>query len=145
MRCIYRFIVGVAFAGCTESAKDVEDVVTIGQGVYGVLSSSSDVAGVPSQTTPDQPVAVYRLMTAPELSGTTTSNPDGVYEQQLLPGRYELCVNDANPDSIYDQWLHNCAGACTFVEISDGSRVRADWAANLSGGWWSTGDHCPRR
>src|SRR5262245_9522609 len=118
MRCI-TFGLLAAIAGCTDGAA-VEDVVTIPQGIYGVLSTSSDVAGEPSQNTPHKPLAVYAVLATTELDGMTASNQNGVYQYELIAGHYELCVNDADPNAIYDQWLHNCAGPCTLVDISQG-------------------------
>jgi hypothetical protein len=140
----------LALVGCTNSASgpgevgdvDPDDVVSVSQGVYGVLFTSSDVAGYPDVTTPDKPLALYA---GTELVATTASDGTGIYQLELAAGRYELCVNAAKPEAIYDQWIHNCAGPCTFVDVGDAARLRADWGANLSGGWWSAGDHCPRQ
>jgi len=127
----------VMVGGCAQEP----DPITISQGVYGVLSVSSDVGGQPDGIYPDAPVAAY--LVDGTLVVSTTSDHRGAYELELQPGAYVICTLDAAPQTLVDQWLHNCAGKCTRLDVPLGI-VQADWAANLSGGWWEVGEHCPR-
>lgn len=124
----------LVLASCTSSAKDD---VTIDTGVYGALTSSDSGAG----GTPFASADITAYAAGAEV-GRTTSDAGGRYELALVPGSYELCALGAAPASIYDQWEHNCAGKCTFVDVGD-APVRRDWAANLSGGMWDDDSHCP--
>lgn len=117
---------------CACATDGVERDVTIVHGVYGQIAMASGV-----------PISVFARDAAMTLVAMTASDGHGVYQFELAPAAYELCTYGAQPATIFDQWQSNCAGHCTFVDVGD-ERLRADWDSNLSGGWWSTGDHCPR-
>lgn len=130
-------------AGCTDDNPSIDDMVTIGIGVYGQITTQSDIAGEPSSSYADARVTAFTSDAV--VVGSTISDGHGFYQLELAPGRYELCMNDASASTIDTQATHNCAGPCTFIDVPE-AHVRADWALNLSGGWWSTPDldHCPR-
>ena len=130
----------LVLGACTSSASDVEDSVTIERGMYGRLSSSD--SGDPSAGPfVDGGVTAY---VNGNVVASATSDANGVYQLGLAGGTYTVCTLGADPETIYDQWLHNCAGKCTFITLGD-ELVRRDWAGNLSGGWWDGDEHCPRR
>ena len=135
-----RILLCLALAACaTDDNLDLQ----YDFGIYGRLSVANDTGG-PNGTIVE-PVALYRNG---NISQTELALPDdnGIYQFPVGVGHYELCVRNAHPDSIYDQWMMNCAGKCVFIDITvEGDLVRADWQQNLSGGSWSAGDACPRR
>jgi hypothetical protein len=130
-------------AGCADEPRTVEDSVQIDHGFYGQMTIAADTSpghdGVDTQAT----VQLYRMTPGRELLADTMVDENGVYQITVELGAYELCARRAPPDRITTQWQMNCAGPCTLVVFSDGL-VRADWQSNLSGGWWSAGEHCPR-
>jgi hypothetical protein len=137
-----RWLLLFLFTGCTQWS--VEDSVDIERGLYGQLTVANDTGGEDGIDRAS-PIALYRLeATGPALVATATSDEHGVYQFEAEPGSYELCVRGWPPEKIYDQRLMNCAGPCTFIDFTAGL-VRADWELNLSGGWWSAGEHCPQR
>jgi len=124
--------------GCA-SDPPLEEQIAIDQGAYGVIGVTSDTGG-DDERFANAAVAAYangnRIASA-------RSDADGVYELPLTSGTYVVCVLDAPPEKLAMQYLMNCAGPCTQLVVPAGV-VRADWSSNLSGGWWSEGDHCPR-
>ena len=139
-----RLLLLCLFAGCAGDPTSVEDTIEIDQGLYGRLTIASDTSPGEPGIDKSAPVSVFEITAhGPELLAIATSDLDGIYEFGVEPGSYELCVNNAKPEKVFDQWQMNCAGPCTLVDVGVGL-VRADWELNLSGGWWSAGDHCPR-
>lgn len=137
-------VLSIALAACAATPIDtpLEDIVTIRHGVYGRLTETSDVGGVPDSVYPNAAVTVY-LRDAPYTQvAQTTSDSTGVYQFEIDTGRYEICTLGNPRETIAGQWQDNCAGGCTFIDVFQ-DLVRLDWAANLSGGWWAGGDHCP--
>ncbi len=133
-------LVLISLAGCTT---DLADRITIDQGAYGELSIAADTAGADDAVDANTPVAAY-IATAPyAMAASTSSDDSGVYELALDPGTYIVCASGAAPTTLASQYLMNCAGNCTRLDVPTG-RVRADWAFNLSGGWWNAGDNCAR-
>lgn len=126
-------------AGCLDGSKPHQPTKTVDQGVYGVLTSTSDVAGQPDLPYADAGITAF---VGEDVLDSVTSDADGGYALALPAGSYVLCTLGAAPSTLADQWQHNCAGKCTQVDVPPGALV-ADWAANLSGGLWDAGDHCP--
>jgi hypothetical protein len=122
-------------ASCAEPSR----APTIQDGVYGRTTTSSDIGGEPDTVYGNVPITVFADAS---LVAETTSDDDGFYELELVPGHYEICVQNAPPASILEQRLTNCAGKCTYFDVGS-EPVALGWAANLSGGWWDGGDHCP--
>ncbi len=122
-------------AGCIEGPEHH------GQGIYGTLTTSSDVQGQPDTPFAMAKIAAFVPMTTNEAASMLTEH-DGSYALPLQPGTYVVCTLGAAPSTLADQWQMNCAGKCTQLVVPAGE-TQANWAANLSGGWWDAGDHCP--
>jgi hypothetical protein len=91
--------------------RNIEDKVTINQGVYGLLVA----ADVPAA---NQNVVVYAAGANGEFA-TATSDRDGVYQIDLPNGDYTLCTS-----------------ACTPITTPSSSLVRYDWTNGPGGGHW---------
>lgn len=124
-------------AGCTTSADSPTR-----DGLYGVLFQSSDIAGQPDAPLAGEVITAFDATTMAQVA-TDTTRDDGSYVLALPAGTYVICAHGAAPATLVDQWRHNCAGACTRIAFTTPS-LEANWGANLSGGLWDQGDHCPR-
>ena len=126
----------ILLAGCIEGS---ESKAPPAQGIYGVLTQTSDVQGEPDAPYPNAAVTAY---VGTDLAAAATTGSDGSYELLVPPGTYVVCTVDEQPSKLTVQWQHNCAGQCTQLVVGTGA-IEANWASNLSGGWWDAGDHCP--
>ena len=102
-------LLGLFAFGC--GVDRIEDRVTIGQGVYGQL------------TTPNGPangdiVTVYAAGDTGAFA-MSTSDSDGVYQIDLPDGDYTLCTS-----------------SCTPIATPASATVRYDWADGPGGGHW---------
>ena len=117
----YSLIV-VAFAGlggCASLDQNIEDQITIEQGVYGLLISGCDTGGCQDRPAAGEHVIVY----SPGANGPysqVTSDDDGVYQINLVAGDYTLCTY-----------------SCVQISVPDHDRVRYDWTSGPGGGLWS--------
>lgn len=134
----YLILLGSLLVACTDEG--IDRYVTIQHGVFGELTASD--SGANGTAAVGEPVSVFSRETPATAIATTTSDAHGLYQFELAPGSYEVCAAGAMASKIFDQKNMNCAGPCTFIEVGI-DPLRADWALNLSGGWWSVGDHCP--
>ena len=100
----------VLAAGCGVD-RNIEDKVTIDQGVYGLLVA----ADLPAAK---QDVVVYAAGDAGEFA-RATSDHDGVYQIDLPNGDYTLCTS-----------------ACTPISTPSNTLVRYDWTNGPGGGHW---------
>jgi hypothetical protein len=103
---------------------DIEDRVTIEQGVYGQLTTYNDTAPILATTYLSWPVRVYSAPRGTsEPLATTESDERGFYEVALAPGAYEVCVSDRqchaftllagqrlrlDYQSPFDRWQEGC-------------------------------------
>src|SRR5262245_12715781 len=87
--------------GC--AGANIEDQITIDQGVYGLLSDSTD------RPAANEVVLVFQ---AGEngIHARATSTHDGVYQIDLAAGDYTLCIE-----------------SCTSITVPYASTVRYDW------------------
>ena len=115
-----RYLLMVAVVGaCGSVDTDIEDQITIDQGVYGLLISGCDTAGCQDQPAAGEYVVVYAAgANGPLLR--VTSDSDGVYQMNLVAGDYTLCTN-----------------SCTTVTVRANEKVRYDWVSGPGGGRWS--------
>lgn len=124
---------GLLFACAGESGPPIE------HGIYGQIVTVSDIGGEGPSPRPGVPITAY-------VDGTevaqTVSNPDGEFQLELTPATYVVCVNGADPATLADQRMNNCAGDCTRIDVAD-VPIEANWGWNLSGGLWDAGDYCP--
>jgi len=115
-----RYLLMVAVLGaCGTVDTDIEDQITIEQGVYGLLISGCDTSGCQDRPAAGEQVVVY----AAGSNGTYSqvrSDDDGVYQVDLVAGDYLLCTY-----------------SCTAVTVPANDKVRYDWTSGPGGGHWS--------
>ena len=100
----------VGLAGCALN-RDIEDQVTIDQGVYGLLLAADQPAA-------NQTVTVFAAGAATAFA-TMTSDDGGIYQIVLPNGDYTLCTS-----------------ACTPITTPSSATVRYDWTNGPGGGSW---------
>ena len=96
---------------------NIEDQITIDQGVYGLLISGCD--GCQDQPAAGEQVVVYGATANGPIS-QGKSDDDGVYQIDLVEGDYTVCLN-----------------TCTAVTVTANDKVRLDWVSGPGGGHWS--------
>jgi hypothetical protein len=115
-----RYLLMVAVVGaCGSVDTDIEDQITIEQGVYGLLISGCDTAGCQDQPAAGEEVVVYAAGENGPFAEATSDN-DGVYQMDLEPGDYILCTY-----------------SCTAVTVRANEKTRYDWVSGPGGGQWS--------
>lgn len=102
-------------AGCGAVDRNIEDQISIEQGIYGLLISGCDTSGCNDQPAANEKVVVY-VPGDDELK--VLSDSDGIYEIDLPAGDYTLCTY-----------------SCTPVTVPSGT-VRYDWTSGPGGGHW---------
>lgn len=109
-------LMALVVAGCGGFDRDIEDQITIDQGIYGLLISGCDTAGCNDQPAAHEEVVVY----VPGYEDQSVmSDGNGVYEIVLPVGDYTLCTS-----------------SCTAVTVPTGT-VRYDWTSGPGGGHWA--------
>src|SRR5512139_3473054 len=85
-------LIALLAVGCGDGIdENIEDQITIEQGVYGLLISGCDTSGCHDQPAAGEHVIVY----APGANGPfsqSTSDDNGVYQINLVSGDYTLCT-----------------------------------------------------
>lgn len=115
MRC---WLIALLAVGCGDAIdENIEDQITIEQGVYGLLISGCDTSGCQDQPAVGEEVIVYA---AGQDEQSVTADDNGVYEIRLPAGDYTLCTS-----------------VCTPVSVPTGNTVRYDWKSGPGGGQWS--------
>ncbi len=115
-----RYLLTVAVLGaCGSVDTDIEDQITIEQGVYGLLISGCDTAGCKDQPAAGEVVVVYSAGAKTAFT-RVTSGKDGVYEINLVGGDYTLCTY-----------------SCVAVTVPSNDKVRVDWVSGPGGGQWT--------
>jgi hypothetical protein len=109
------WLIALVVAGCGGVDRDIEDQITIDQGVYGLLISDCDGDGCQDQPAAHADVVVY---IPGEDDRRVTSDGEGVYEIDLPAGDYTLCTS-----------------SCTPVTVPAGI-IRYDWTGGPGGGEW---------
>ena len=127
----------VICAGCSGSAYDIEGDITITQGIYGRTLMTHDVGHHDPTPLVRIPVTAYRHVTRAYVHATQ-SDGDGVYQLQVPPDDYLLCVADAEPPT--EEPLPDL-GSCQVV-VWSGGLIRLDWGASVTGGIWCRGVDC---
>jgi hypothetical protein len=122
---VYRVLCVVALAACGGVDTDIENRVTIDQGVYGLLLRGCDGGACRIQLGNGIGITVELPPPAGSIHGAsldaTTSDDRGVYQFELPAGTYQLCTT-----------------ACTAIDIPEG-RARYDWISGDVGGEWCEG------
>lgn len=119
MRLLFAALALTAF-GCSDGIdENIEDQITIQQGVYGLLISGCDTSGCADQPAIGEQVLVYA---AGQDAQSVTSDGNGVYEIHLSAGDYTLCTS-----------------VCTAITVPAGT-VRYDWTSGPGGGHWEPHD-----
>jgi hypothetical protein len=112
----------LVLGACGGLDHDIEDQITIEQGVYGLLISGCDTSGCQDQPAAGETVTVYA---AGDSSGPFTkvkSNEGGIYQINLVAGDYTLCTH-----------------SCVTASVPAQRKVRYDWTSGPGGGrWFST-------
>lgn len=106
------WLIALLLVGCGSGDRDIENQITINEGVYGLLLAEGQPAA-------NRQLVVY----APGenlVHSRATSNADGVYQIELTPGDFALCTD-----------------SCTPVTVRELDLVRYDWTAGPGGGLWS--------
>lgn len=104
--------------GCGGVDREIEDQITIDQGVYGLLISGCDTSGCQDQPAAGEHVVVF----AAGQDGAyamATSDENGVYQIDLEAGDYTLCTYN-----------------CTPITVPPYDTVRYDWTSGPGGGKW---------
>jgi hypothetical protein len=115
-----RYLLMVAVVGgCGSVDTNIEDQITIEQGVYGLLISGCDTAGCQDQPATGEAVIVYAAGANGPFS-QVKSDDDGVYQMNLVAGDYTLCTY-----------------SCTAVTVPENGKIRYDWVSGPGGGHWS--------
>jgi hypothetical protein len=115
---MYRALVVVLVAGCGID-RNIEDTVTIHQGVYGLLVSGCDTSGCIDQPASNEHVIIYAPGQSNRSYADTKSDGEGVFQIELPAGDYTLCTY-----------------SCTPVTVAPLDRVRFDWTSGPGGGHW---------
>ena len=108
----------LAIGACGSVDHDIEDRVTIEQGVYGLLIAGCDTSGCQDQPAAGELVTVF----AAGANGTfskVTSDDDGIYQVNLVAGDYTLCTY-----------------SCVSVTVPAHGKIRYDWTSGPGGGRW---------
>jgi hypothetical protein len=112
----------LALAACGAVDHDIEDQITIEQGVYGLLISGCDTSGCQDQPAAGEMVTVYAAGDADGPVTKVKSDDDGVYQINLVEGDYTLCTY-----------------SCVTASVPEYTKVRYDWTSGPGGGrWFST-------
>jgi hypothetical protein len=106
----YVLLLALLAGGCALD-RDIEDRVTIDQGVYGLLLAADQPAA-------NQTVTVFAAG-ATTAFATMTSDGAGIYQIDLPNGDYTLCTS-----------------ACTPITTPSSATVRYDWTNGPGGGSW---------
>jgi hypothetical protein len=110
------WLCALLLVGCGDGLdENIEDDITIDQGVYGLLISGCDTSGCHEQPAAGAEVIVYA---AGQDQRTAKSDSKGIYEIDLPAGDYSLCTT-----------------ICTEVNVPAGT-VRYDWTSGPGGGTW---------
>lgn len=120
MRCwLSTVAVAVLATGCGGVDRNIEDQITIEQGVYGLLIAGCDTSNCRDQPAAHAEVNVYVPGDDPV---RVASDADGVYQISLPPGDYTMCTE-----------------TCTPLTIPAGT-IRYDWTSGPGGGNWEPQD-----
>src|SRR3954468_16202504 len=107
-----RFVLLTLLAvGCGSVDRDIEDQITIDQGVYGLLISGCDTSGCQDQPDSGEVVMVY-VAGENHVHATVTRDCSGFYQIVHEPGDYTLCTY-----------------SCTPITVPSASTVRYDWTS----------------
>jgi hypothetical protein len=115
-----RYLLMVSVLGaCGSVDTDIEDQITIDQGVYGLLISDCDTSGCQDQPASGEHVVVYAAGVNGPFSQGTSDNK-GVYQINLVAGDYTLCTY-----------------SCTTITVPTNNKIRYDWVSGPGGGSWT--------
>jgi len=114
------WLIALLAVGCGASVdRDIEDEITIDQGVYGLLIAGCDTTGCKDQPASGERVVVY-APGEPGALARATADQEGIYQIDLAAGDYTLCTY-----------------SCTAITVPASDVIRADWTSGPGGGDWS--------
>ena len=114
----------IALGACVGVDRNIEDQITIEQGVYGLLIAGCDTSGCQDQPAAGELVAVFAAGSDGAFS-KVKADGDGVYQIDLPGGDYTLCTY-----------------SCVDVTVPAHSKIRYDWTSGPGGGrWFSASAH----
>ena len=114
------WLLALIVAGCGDSIdRQIEDQITIEQGVYGLLISGCDTTGCQDQPATNEPVMVYAAG-EDGAHASVKSDSNGVYQVDLEAGDYTICTY-----------------SCTPITVPAFTTVRYDWTSGPGGGRWT--------
>ena len=116
---MYRLLVVVVLVGGCGLDRNIEDKITIRQGVYGMLITGCDTSNCRDQPAIGERVVVYAPGQSNGTFAEATSDNEGVFQINLTAGDYTLCTS-----------------SCTPVTVPDHATVRFDWTSGPGGGHW---------
>ena len=109
--------------------RNIENEVTIDNGVYGQLTVASDHVGNTAMVLENVHVTGYSG-SPPKVLMSTTTDDRGFFQIETGPGMFTLCTASATPS----QGTSN-PGPCTLATVDSGN-TRRDWVQNNDGGDW---------
>jgi hypothetical protein len=123
----------LALAGCNSDPidRDIDNEVTIENGIYGQLSVAENHFGQSAGVLENVRVTTYTSDSPPMVDENTTTDARGFYQIDTGPGAFAMCAASGSPA----QGTSN-PGPCTSIDIPDSGNVRRDWVQNLDGGHW---------
>lgn len=123
MAKVMKYLVLIGLLTACGVDRNIESDITIDRGVYGLLVKGCDTSGCVDQADGNEQVMIL----APGQVGpaqTVTSDASGVYQIDLPPNTYQLCIY-----------------SCTQVTVPPSGTVRADWTSGPGGGNWDVTQH----
>lgn len=112
------WVLALLAVGCGGLDRDIEDDITIDQGVYGLLISGCDTSGCQDQPAAGEQVTVFAAGEN-RAHSMVTSDGKGIYQIDLEAGDYTLCTS-----------------SCTAISVPAFETVRYDWTSGPGGGSW---------
>ena len=106
-------------AGCGGLDRNIEDEITIQQGVYGLLVSGCDTSGCVDQPAAGEQVTVFAAG-EDRAHAMVTADGKGIYQIDLEAGDYTICTY-----------------SCTPISVPAFNTVRYDWTSGPGGGTWN--------
>ncbi len=127
------WLASLLLVGCASDDLDRSVTPSISTGMFGQLTSLSDLAGRPARPFEGLTVTAYL---GDQIFAMSTSDADGVYELRLDPGSYNVRIDGCVVDNS------DAARSCVLAVIIPAAPLRQDWQTSIGGGFWCHG-MCP--